>query len=412
MEYESTFKLFFKLDSEKFNEELQRKYNSPDTLKFEFKINDIPSFFYYDRFIFDKVVSVETKNAKLNGIFESLPKIAKSQYIRNTLVAEVKNTNELEGVFSSRKAIFELTEDLKKRKSDKIGSIVNKYMMLLDNKEEKEIASCKDVRTVYDNLFYLDNKSLISEKNKPDGIYFRTNFVGVYDELGALIHKGINGENAIIEAIQEALKIFNKEEVNPFIRLAIFHYIFEYAHPFYDGNGRIGRYLVSLAIKKERSDIFAFRVSSGINARKEKYYKAFKNTEDPRNRGDLSTFVYEFLDIFDKEYDDSIKYALEKKKKMNELIDAFVESDTYDFSKNEKSILYILIQAHVFSDFGVTVKDIKDITNISDKTIRRSLAVFKEKGMLAEDKEKKTVYYNLKDSSLLEKQGEIVQQDK
>ena len=138
MEYESTLKLFFKLDSKTFSNELQRKLNSPDTLKFNLEINGVPSFFHYDRFIFDKVVSVETKNATLNNIFDSLPNIAKSQYIRNTLVAEVKNTNELEGVFSSRKNIFELTEDLKKRKSDKIGSIVNKYMMLLNNKGEKE----------------------------------------------------------------------------------------------------------------------------------------------------------------------------------------------------------------------------------------------------------------------------------
>ena len=394
MEYESTLKLFFKLDSKTFKEELQKKIDSYDTLKFNFAINAHQSFFHYDRFVFEKVIKVETKNEKLNSIFESLPEIAKKQYIRNTLVGEVKNTNELEGVFSSRKEIFEITEDLKNKSSNKISSIVNKYMMLFNNKEEKEILSCKDIRTIYDNLFYSDKKTLIADKDKPDGIYFRKNYVGVYDAAGMLVHKGIDGENAIIEAIQEGLQILNNNDINTYIRLALFHYIFEYTHPFYDGNGRIGRYLISSVIKKEKSKIFAFRVSSGINDRKDKYYKAFKETEDPRNYGDLSTFVYSFLDILESEYDASIKYALDKRKTMEKLIKSLLDSNN-EYTKNEKNIMYILIQARVFSDFGVTIKTIKNTTNLSDKTIRRTMLLFKKKKLLIEEKYGRSLYYNL-----------------
>ena len=401
MEYKSTIKEFYKLNKSDFDSSLQKKKQSIDTFTFDFKIHESNSFFHYDHVIFEKVINVETKNVKLNSIFESLPKIARNQYIRNTLVAEVKNTNELEGVFSSRKEIFELTEDLKKRDSDKIGSIVNKYLLLLDNKAEQEIASCKDIRNIYNALFNIGGgKSLIAEKDMPDGIYFRKGFVGVYDGLGNLIHKGIAGENAIIEAVQEGLSILNNNEMNLFIRLAIFHYIFEYAHPFYDGNGRIGRYLISSIIKKEKSDIFAFRVSSGINARKNKYYRAFKDTEDVRNCGDLGTFVYEFLDIFEKEYDNSIEYALSKQKLLEKLCDEYIESQS-KLSKSEKNILYVLIQARVFSDFGVSVKEISDATNSSSKTVRRSILKFKDLKIVSEEKYGKTYYYNLINSNIL-----------
>lgn len=393
MEYENTLKLFFKLKPEEFKVALEKKMESDDTIKFSLLINDKQSFFHYDKALFYKLISVETKNVELNSIFNSLPPIAKNQYIRNTMVAEVKNTNELEGIFSSRKEIFELTEDLKKCKSDKIGSIVKKYMMLTENKEEKEISSCRDIRNIYNELFDLDGKSLIAEKDKPDGSYFRKGFVGVFDAVGNLIHKGLNGENTIIEAIQEALSILNNDEINIYIRLAIFHYIFEYAHPFYDGNGRIGRYLISSIIKKQKSDVFAFRVSSGINACKEQYYKAFKSTEDVRNFGDLGTFVYEFLDIFEKEYSASIKYAQKKKKIMDQLCSSLINEN--DYSKNEKSILYLLIQAFVFSDFGVSIVDINKITDISERTIRRVISQFKQNNMLIEEKYGKTIYYNL-----------------
>ena len=394
MEYENTLKRFHKLDSDTFMRELEKKKQSDDTILFSLAMHGNQSFFSYNRAIFEKLISVETKNAELNSIFNSLPLIAKDQYIRNTLVAEVKNTNELEGVFSSRKDIFELTEDYKKCKSDKIGSIVNKYMLLMSDKGEKEISSCRDVRNIYNDLFNLNGQSLIEDKNKPDGTYFRKGFVGVFDIDGSLIHKGLPGENAIIEVVEEALSILNNEEINTYVRLALFHYMIEYAHPFYDGNGRIGRYLVSLFLKKKKSDIFAFRVSSGINSNKNKYYKAFKMAEDPRNYGDLGTFVYELLDIFEQEYAKSIQYAKSKKELMDKLCEEYIEKND-DLSKNEKNVLYLLIQAYVFSDFGVSVNDITSTTGISSRTIRRLLSQFKEKGMLKEEKFGKVIYYNL-----------------
>lgn len=399
MEYENTYKLYFKLNQDDFKNELEKKLKSDDTILFSLEINNHQSFFHYNRFVFEKLLSVETKNAELNSVFDSLPQIAKNQYIRNTLVAEVKNTNELEGVFSSRKEIFELTEDFKKCKSDKIGSIVKKYMLLMSDDGEKEISSCRDIRNTYNDLFNLDGKSLIEDKDKPDGNYFRKGFVGVYDGDGNLIHKGLSGENTIIEAMEEALSILNNESINMYIRLALFHYIFEYAHPYYDGNGRLGRYLLSLMIKKEKSDIFAFRVSSGINSRKSKYYKAFEVTEDPRNYGDLGTFVYELLSIFEQEYIDSIHYAKNKKKLMDSLYKELIDMND-EYSKNEKEVLYLLIQAYVFSDFGVSVNEITSITKISSRTIRRLISSFKEKGMLKEERFGKVIYYNLNKTSL------------
>lgn len=392
MENENTLKKYFKAKPEDFKKYLTSVLNSENTIKLNFFIKNNQAFFHYDPLLFEKAIEIEKKDVTLKATFDSLPPIAKTQYIRNTLVAEVKNTNELEGVFSSRRVIFELTEDLKKRQSDKIGSIVSKYLMLLDG-GEKEVASCRDIRNIYDELFNLDGKSLIIEKDKPDGMYFRKGFVGVFDLSGKLIHPGVPGENNIIELIQEGLKILNDKSINLYFRIALFHYIFEYAHPFYDGNGRLGRYLVSLFLKKERCDIFAFRVSSGFNQRKSKYYKAFEKTEDPRNYADLNTFVYDFLDLLSEEYTSSIDYAEKKKKEMYVIDEKFSKDSSY--TKNEKRIISILIQAYVFSDFGINIKELESITKLSSKTIRRCLDKLDQKGILFGERRGKYIYYNL-----------------
>lgn len=394
MSYESTLKQFFKYPDD-FKKMYEEKFKSSSSLHFNFVINEHPSFFNYSLSIFEKVLSVVQKSTTLNSIFKSLPPIAGRQYIRNTLVVEVKKTNEIEGVFSSRKEIFELAEDLKKNKSNKIGSIVNKYLMLLNEENHKDIRTCADVRKIYDDMFYSDGVSLIDKKNELDGLYFRNNFVGVYDTEEKLIHAGISGEKNIIDGIEEALEVLNNPSINIFIRIAIFHYMFEYIHPFYDGNGRVGRYIVSQKLYDEMDDVFAFRVSAAINAKKNKYYKAFEETEDKRNYGDITTFVYELLDIFEEEYDNSIEYAKEKKKLLDTINQEIIEKNKSKYTKHQLDVLWVLAQAYVFSDFGVTAKEIADVVNISVKTIRRLLSSFRKEGILKEEKYSKAMFYSL-----------------
>ena len=395
MKYDSVEKQFHKLSKEEFEEWFNKRVNSNTTYHFDIEIGQSPAFFCYDIPLFNMLLDIQKKNDLLNSLFNSLPPIASKQYIRNSLVVDVKKTNEIEGVFSSRKEIFELTEDLKKRKTNKIGSIVNKYLMLLDGKSEKKLTSCEDIRKIYNDLFMYGDESLIDPDKLPDGKLFRKDYVGVYDAgSDEPIHKGIVPEEKIIEYLDIAISVLNNPDINVFVRISLFHYIFEYVHPFYDGNGRIGRYLISMFVKNKISSIFAFRISSGINNYKNKYYKAFKDTENVLNRGDLSLFVYEFLDILDKTYDDCISYA---KSKMKELEDKYsnLKDKLPQLSKNEDSVLYVLAQATIFSDFGIAINEIQTTLKISVRTIRRCINLFKEKSILIEKKFSKKILYTL-----------------
>lgn len=42
-----------------------------------------------------------------------------------------------------------------------------------------------------------------------------------------------------------ALKILHSQDFPLFVRLGLFHYFFAYIHPFYDGNGRMDRFIIS-----------------------------------------------------------------------------------------------------------------------------------------------------------------------
>lgn len=80
------------------------------------------------------------------------------------------------------------------------------------------------------------------------------------------------------------------------MRVSLFHYLLGYIHPFYDGNGRLSRFLTSNYLCDD-NPFLALSLSQHIYAHKEAYYKAFTITNDPRNRGDLTYFVLSFLKL-------------------------------------------------------------------------------------------------------------------
>ena len=80
----------------------------------------------------------------------------------------------------------------------------------------------------------------------------------------------------MIEALNTSLEILNSEEIPLLARVAIFHYLFEYVHPFYDGNGRTARFIVSYFLTTRFHKLIALRLSVIIKKRRKIYYDLFK----------------------------------------------------------------------------------------------------------------------------------------
>jgi|SRR3989338_4408747 len=78
----------------------------------------------------------------------------------------------------------------------------------------------------------------------------------------------------------------NKKNLNPLVLAAYFHAVFEMIHPFVDGNGRVGRLLMSFILHKS-----GFPMINIPNKEKNIYYKSLENSQ---TNGDLRPFV-EFL---------------------------------------------------------------------------------------------------------------------
>ncbi len=121
---------------------------------------------------------------------------------------------------------------------------------------------------------------------------FRSGGVGVF-EGEALIHMALPAQ-FVPEHIQNLLIWYEQSELHPLIKSAVFHYEFEFIHPFVDGNGRLGRMWHSLLLGKWRELFFWLPMEELIQSRQKEYYEALGTAD---MQADSAGFVELMLEI-------------------------------------------------------------------------------------------------------------------
>lgn len=128
---------------------------------------------------------------------------------------------------------------------------------------------------------------LVSENGR-----FRSGGVGVFD--GEVLSHMAPPVEFVPEHIQNLFAWYQKSELHPLIKSAIFHYEFEFIHPFADGNGRMGRMWHSLLLGKWKEMFFWLPIEELIQSRQKEYYDALGAAD---KQADSAGFVELILEI-------------------------------------------------------------------------------------------------------------------
>ena len=391
MSYKSLSHLFYK-DKNEYETLYNQRISSESTYVLPIKIGNNNAFFCLCPEIYNTSMKIAQLDKKVADISTVLPLEALNQFAKKCLIDEIKLTNDIEGVYSTRKELSSVLKEMNnKGKKKRFYGLINKYSMLMDD-EEFSLKTSNDIRNIYDDLVLREAVEDCPE-NAPDGEIFRKDMAEVTTNTQKVIHRGAYPETKIIQLMEQSLNILNRDEIPMLIRISVFHYLFGYIHPFYDGNGRTSRFISSYLLSKEFEYLIGFRLSYTIKANIKKYYDAFEECNDEKNLGDLTPFIIMFLGIILESFENLYDALKKRDVQLSKYRDALKGNS--QMSDSLKEFVYVLIQASLFSDEGITKKELEAELCISPSTVDKRLGKLKEQDLLLEDKSGKTIKYLL-----------------
>lgn len=336
------FKKYYK--KENYKKSYEDRINFEASLKLDFIVRNYPLYFVFNSYTTNLLDRVRVLDREIDDLYNRLPDVAKYSFLDDIIVEEIFSSNEIEGVRSTREEILLTKKQLEvdRNANLRFKSIINSY---LDLSMTDKLSSLEDIRDYYDRVVGKE----ISDEDAPDSRLFRVSDVYIqsnrsYD--GSYIHKGLDAD-LLNQYMEKWLMFMNDENFHLMIRVAIGHYLFEYMHPFYDGNGRLGRFLSSVYIRNSYSYLTSLAVSRGAFIKKNDYYKSFKQTNDDINMGELNYFVDEFVKIIIKAQEDMKDLLNSNIAKLDKSLDWL--NDEFADDKISLTVLFILSQDYIFS---------------------------------------------------------------
>ncbi|MBC2015978.1 Fic family protein [Listeria welshimeri] len=372
-------KNIFHQSNERYKEELELRKNSYGCYDTNLEITPIANeklsheninLFLVNTKKLQSLLQEAMKNSKkIESGSRKLPRHALQQYFDSLLINELQSTNEIEGVQSTKKeiadAIVEIVNNNKVDRSTKrfIG-LVKLYGYVSD---ETEITNILQFREIYDELV----SDEVDDECKLDGEIFRKSFVGV-QKNGTFVHKGVEPEARIIDYLNRLINFIQNNSMPDLFKYMVAHYYFEYIHPFYDGNGRTGRYLVCSWIGKTLDRFSSITLSYIINRHKDEYYKAFEQASHPLNAGEITFFCEKMLEFLIEGQKRIIEDMEEKENKLNVMLRSIKELSGKDkeLNDNDCGILFIITQSWLFSrkDKRVTNSELIEMETFGKRT--------------------------------------------
>lgn len=194
---------------------------------------------------------------------------------------------------------------------------------------------------------------------------FRRGGVGVFGESGC-VHIAPPADRVRF-LIDDLFSWLRHSKDHLLIRSCVFHYEFEFIHPFIDGNGRMGRLWQSLILGKLHPLFQYLPVENMVYANQQAYYDAISESS---RLGDSGPFI----DFMLQEILRSLKLHQGEALDVGNNVGINVGNNV---GENERKILAIIVHSP-----QISAKEMAEALGVTSRQCERILAVMKQKGLI------------------------------
>lgn len=263
---------------------------------------------------------------------------------------------------------FELGRETQEEKKKEIFNIVEATKFIERNIERNSIS--KD--------FLLKLHALVLKDIAADAGHFRDEISAIFNQAGVAVY--MPPPQTQISRLLDDLLIYVNSDIEkfPLITAFIAHLVFEKIHPFLDGNGRIGRLLISAILKEKGWDFtFAVPFEEYLDENKDEYY--FHLDNGLKNTNDYLEFM---LEAFHKQ--------IEKiKKQVNEEL----SKDNRPFLPPRQEEMLNIIKDRVVVSFDMIRRR---FLKVPERTLRYDLKKLLDRKLIEKSGETRGRYYRVK----------------
>ena len=294
-------------------------------------------------------------------------------FIQMHITKEANTSSKIEGTKTEMDEVLISKEQIDPEKRDDWQEVRN-YIDAM-NSAIKELETLPISNRLIKNIHAILLNSVRGEAKQPGEFRKSQNWIGGASLTTAYFIPP--HQNVVNELMSDLEKFLHNEEifVPHLIKIAIAHYQFETIHPFLDGNGRIGRllitlYLVSNGLLKKPS----LYLSDFIERNKSVYYESLTRV---RTDNDLIHWIKFFLEAVIVTANSGVKTfqdILSLKQEMDAIVVGFGKK-----AHNASKLLDYLYQRPIIS-----ISDIIEPLEVSKPTANSLVKEFEEKGILKE----------------------------
>ena len=176
-----------------------------------------------------------------------------------------------------------------------VCDIIDGKMVVAPLREIQEVKNAIKTYELYPQLNPYNEKDLLRAHSTmmavliDDAGHYRRGGVGVFGEIG-LVHLAPPADR-VPSLMKELFNWLKSSKDHLLIRSCVFHYEFEFIHPFMDGNGRMGRLWQSLILGRLHPLFEYLPVENMVHVNQQAYYDAITASTNIGESGPFIDFM-------------------------------------------------------------------------------------------------------------------------